>query len=77
MLSAADQLILQFHYCDDLTCDSLVHIFGTTRRAIHVRLHRARKRFLVAFQGQIARFPNDSMNGTTHPSGTRFRCKQF
>jgi len=44
-LPQRDRLLLRLHYFDEIGCDTLATIFGTTPRAIHVRLHRARERF--------------------------------
>lgn len=49
-LPPTEQLLLRLRYCDELGCDAIASIFGTSRSAIHVRLHRARDhlRTLVA-----------------------------
>jgi len=58
-LPSMDQLVLRLHYCDDLPCEALTSLFGTTVRAIHVRLHRARKRFRAEIEEHTAPFAND------------------
>jgi len=63
VLRPTERHLLQLHYFDDVGCDTLARIFGTTTRAIHVRLFRARERFRSAIQELAA--------GATHEHSVR------
>lgn len=54
-LPGPDRLLLRLHYFDEVSCGTLASIFGTTPRAIHVRLHRARERFRALIHEPPAR----------------------
>ncbi len=56
-LPAAQRLVLQLHYFEEVDCHTLARIFGTTTSAIHVRLFRARERFRALIH-ELATLPD-------------------
>lgn len=45
-----EQELLRLHTWEDLSVEELAEYFGCTQSALHVRLHRARKRLASAFE---------------------------
>jgi len=42
LLPAGQRDVVLMHYVDDLSCEEIAHLLGTTAGAVRVRLHRAR-----------------------------------
>jgi len=60
-LRPAERLLLRLHYFEDIGCDALAHTLGTTTRAIHVRLFRARERFRTVIHELAAAATNECL----------------